>query len=157
MREFTKDGNGNKLDALRKRAEPLESQIAAYESPAVSSAYDRLAATYALMFRDWEECARRDAALVEKIIAERLTPGLPVRILDPACGIGKPALQLAEDGYIVTGCDISEASIEYARLAAAKRGLQLRLEVADICAVWNLFPSPNSTQRSCLEIRYAPF
>src|SRR5215212_10006209 len=57
------------------------------------------------------------------------------RVLDCTCGIGTQALPLAVLGYNVTGTDLSQRSVERARMEARARGLQIDLEVADVRTV----------------------
>ena len=52
-------------------------------------------------------------------------------LLDLACGTGRIALRLAEQGYHVTGVDISAAMIAWGRHKASQRGLSLEWVVAD--------------------------
>jgi len=56
-----------------------------------------------------------------------LTPG---RAVDLACGEGRNAVWLAEQGWDVTGVDFSEVGIDKGRRMAADRGV----EVAWVCA-----------------------
>lgn len=68
------------------------------------------------------------------------------KILDLACGKGRHAVYLNEIGYHVTGVDLSENSIDYAKQFENKT---LNFEVHDMCkpypetfdAVFNLFTS----------------
>jgi SAM-dependent methyltransferase len=48
----------------------------------------------------------------------------PGRALDLACGEGRNAVWLAEQGWQVTGVDFSQAAIEKARLLAENRGVE---------------------------------
>ncbi|GAA5086419.1 SAM-dependent methyltransferase [Thermocatellispora tengchongensis] len=59
-----------------------------------------------------------------------LRPG--ARVLDVACGSGRHALELAARGYRVTGIDVSQEAIGYARARAAERDLDLDLRVGDM-------------------------
>jgi len=59
-----------------------------------------------------------------------ITP--PSRILDLCCGFGRHSLILAERGYDVTGLDISQSFLEYAREKAVQRGIKLKLEQRDM-------------------------
>ncbi len=74
-----------------------------------------------------------------------LPPG--ARILDLACGRGRHARYLAEKGFDVTGLDISEASIAYARqfengrLAFYQHDMRQLFRVNYFDAVLNLFTS----------------
>jgi SAM-dependent methyltransferase len=54
------------------------------------------------------------------------------RLLDVACGTGKSFLPYLERGYEVTACDISPAMV---KIAAAKAGDRVRLEVCDMRAL----------------------
>jgi glycine/sarcosine N-methyltransferase len=102
------------------------------QSGPMAHAYNGLASNYALLFRDWEELIAHRGALLSAMIASELGTSQPHRILVPACGIGPELIGLAESGHIVTGCDISSASIECARREASGRGLNLHLAVADM-------------------------
>ena len=61
--------------------------------------------------------------------AQGLAPG---RALDLACGAGRNALWLAEQGWEVTGVDGAEAAIEILQARAAQRGLHVSTIVADL-------------------------
>jgi len=61
--------------------------------------------------------------------ARRLRPG---RALDLACGIGRNALWLAEQGWRVTAVDGATAAIEMLRSRASERGLTLDARVANL-------------------------
>lgn len=67
--------------------------------------------------------------LVEE--ASGLAPG---RALDLACGEGRNALWLAEQGWQVTGVDYSDVAIEKGRRLARERGLTVQLVCADLLA-----------------------
>lgn len=60
--------------------------------------------------RDYREAQAFLDNLVERL---GLTPGL--QVLDLACGKGRHSVYLAQKGFYVTGVDLSEKSIEYAR------------------------------------------
>ena len=60
-------------------------------------------------------------------------PGRRCRVLEYGCGTGPAACFLAERGYEVHGVDLVPDAIELAQRQAAKRGLRIRFEVADIC------------------------
>ena len=62
---------------------------------------------------------------------EGLPPG---RALDLACGEGRNALWLAEQGWQATGVDFSAIAVERARRLAAERGLAAVFEQADVLA-----------------------
>lgn len=59
--------------------------------------------------------------------------GLPTgRALDLACGEGRNALWLAEQGWAVTGVDFSGAALDKARALAAERGHDVDWVLADV-------------------------
>ncbi len=64
---------------------------------------------------------------LEKI---NLTPGQPLSILDAACGTGMHVVALAQQGYSVTGADLSAGMIERARVNAAAAGVEPRFAAA---------------------------
>ena len=61
--------------------------------------------------------------------AADLAPG---RALDVACGEGRNALWLAEQGWRATGVDFSSVAIEKARTLGTERGLDAEWVVADV-------------------------
>lgn len=61
----------------------------------------------------------------------------PGRALDLACGEGRNAVWLAEQGWRVTAVDFSEAGIERGRAGAVGRGVEVEWHVADL-ATWDL-------------------
>ncbi len=69
---------------------------------------------------------RPNAALVQEVAG--LTPG---RALDVGCGKGGDALWLAEQGWQVTGSDLSSVALQQAAEAAAARGLSVTWHHAD--------------------------
>lgn len=58
----------------------------------------------------------------------KVRPGLA---LDLGCGTGVKSIYLAKKGFRVTGIDISEAAIKYARKNAKKAGMKVEFIVAD--------------------------
>jgi ubiquinone/menaquinone biosynthesis C-methylase UbiE len=67
-----------------------------------------------------------DFALVEELSH---TKGGP--LLDLACGTGRIALRLAEQGYQVTGVDINAAMIGWGRHKASQRDISMEWVIAD--------------------------
>jgi SAM-dependent methyltransferase len=61
--------------------------------------------------------------------AAGLAPG---RALDVACGEGRNAIWLAEQGWRVTGVDFSEVAVEKGRRIAARRGVEVDWLVEDV-------------------------
>jgi SAM-dependent methyltransferase len=54
------------------------------------------------------------------------------RVLDLACGEGRNAVWLAEQGWDVTGVDFSEVGLDKARRLAAERGVDVTWVCADV-------------------------
>ena len=56
----------------------------------------------------------------------------PARILDLCCGFGRHSLVLAERGFDVTGLDISQSFLDYAKSRADEQGVYLQIERCDM-------------------------
>ena len=91
--------------------------------------YDDLAATYHLIFGDWDASIARQASALSPLFA----PGS--RVLDCACGIGTQALGLAALGHPVTGSDLSPVAVARAAREAVARSLALPVVAADMRAL----------------------
>ena len=74
--------------------------------------------------------------LVQEV--EGLSPG---RALDLACGEGRNAVWLAEQGWTVTGVDFSDVGLDKGRRMAAERGV----EVDWVCADATAWTAPEPT------------
>jgi SAM-dependent methyltransferase len=61
--------------------------------------------------------------------AEGLAPG---RALDLACGSGRNAVWLAQQGWSVVGADFSDVALKQARALAAERGVEVEWVEADL-------------------------
>lgn len=61
--------------------------------------------------------------------AEGLTPG---RALDLACGEGRNAVWMAEQGWQVTGVDFSQVALDKAQRLAERRGVEVNWVCADL-------------------------
>jgi glycine/sarcosine N-methyltransferase len=97
---------------------------------AVVDFYEGLAADYHLVYGDrWEDAVEQQGAALDRLIRGERPDASDV--LDCSCGIGTQAIGLARRGYRVTGTDISERSIERARVEAARLGADVSLGVAD--------------------------
>jgi len=101
--------------------------------------YDSLASQYDKLFLDWNESVREQAAILDRIFSG-LGFDRGAEILDCACGIGTQATGLAALGYHVTGSDISDAELAEARRRADDKGVRVRFEHADFCALEDVFP-----------------
>ncbi len=97
----------------------------------ISEFYDELSARYHLLFADWDEAVARHGRVVDGLIGKLLGPG-PKRVLDAACGIGTQAIGLAQRGHQVTGTDLSPAAVARAGKEAARLGVALSTQVADL-------------------------
>lgn len=74
------------------------------------------------------DAASRNKVFIEKSIdwiMRYFSQGTSTRICDFGCGPGLYTLGFAEKGAIVTGIDFSENSIDFARKAADKKGVQI--------------------------------
>ena len=98
---------------------------------AVEELYNDLAASYHLIFEDWDQSIARQAAVLGPLI-ERLTGEARPRVLDCACGIGTQALGLAQRGHLLVGSDLSQRAVERARKEARQRGLDIPFYVGDM-------------------------
>jgi glycine/sarcosine N-methyltransferase len=93
--------------------------------------YEDLAADYHLMFQDWWASATWQGEVLTDLL-HRAGVDPPASVYDCTCGIGTQALPLAAHGFRVTGSDLSAAAVERARAEAQARGIDVRLDVADI-------------------------
>ena len=95
----------------------------------VGDFYDELAQDYHLVYRDWHAAIERQGAALDRLIRNRLANARDV--LDCSCGIGTQSIGLASLGYRVKGTDISERSLERARIEAARLGLEVPFAQCD--------------------------
>jgi len=97
----------------------------------VARFYDDLSENYHLLFEDWDRSIAWQADVLDGLLSKLCGAG-PKRILDAACGIGTQALGFAAKGHRVDGSDLSPAAIARAKREAERKGLALRLTVADL-------------------------
>ena len=97
--------------------------------------YERLAASYHLIFGNWREAVLRQGEILDKLIREQLGDKKPLTILDCSCGIGTQAIGLALRGYRVHATDLSPAQIERAKQQADTFGARLTFGIADMRAL----------------------
>lgn len=81
---------------------------------------------YHVLYRDRNQ---EEAQAFIDVLLLRLHPKPGARLLDLACGKGRHAVYLSQQGYDVTGVDLSPESIAYARRYAHSR---LRFHVHDM-------------------------
>jgi len=74
----------------------------------------------------------KSALLEVESIIRMLNLKPPTRILDLCCGFGRHAIVLARQGYNVTGLDLSENILQYARQKAESLRVNLDLEKRDM-------------------------
>lgn len=67
-----------------------------------------------------QDLTRQELSAVQRL-AEKLETGLNSPVIDIACGPGRHSIQLALDGYDVTGLDFSPGLLELASESAAQR------------------------------------
>jgi glycine/sarcosine N-methyltransferase len=92
--------------------------------------YDGLAPEYHLVYGDrWDDAVAGQGAALDRLI--RQIHGGEADVLDCSCGIGTQAIGLALRGHRVHGTDISERSLERARLEAARLGSNVSFAVDD--------------------------
>jgi SAM-dependent methyltransferase len=92
--------------------------------------YDDFAASYHLVFVDWQASMDRQGAWLDSFI--RTEWPTTRRVLDAACGIGTQALPLAARGYQVTASDVSAGAVARAEREAKARGVELSTAVVDL-------------------------
>lgn len=99
---------------------------------------------YHILYKNHDENEAKNT--LDRILrAMDLKPG--ARVLDLACGKGRHSKYLAEQGYDVTGIDISHASIEFARqfeqenLSFYQHDMRLPFRTNYYDAVLNMFTS----------------
>lgn len=83
----------------------------------------------------WNEAFRRGIAYTpepNRLLVETVAGLAPGTALDVAMGQGRNALYLAEQGWQVTGVDISDEGVRLAKQAAAERGVALETVLANI-------------------------
>ncbi len=82
------------------------------------------------------DLAFRDETLPEADFLEaafKKYAAFPVHhVLEPACGSGRLVRELASRGFTLSGFDLNEPMLAYARQRLARRGLQAELFVADM-------------------------
>jgi glycine/sarcosine N-methyltransferase len=96
----------------------------------VGDFYDGLAADYHLVYGDrWDDAVAHQGEVLDLLIRE--LHGGTADVLDCSCGIGTQAIGLALRGHRVHGTDISERSLERARVEAARLGADVSFAAAD--------------------------
>jgi SAM-dependent methyltransferase len=104
--------------------------------PSTQDFYDDLAAFYHLIYQDWEASVAWQGAALDAVIRAELGEGART-VLDVAAGIGTQALGLAARGHDVTASDLSPGAVRRLRDEAARRGLSIHAQPADMRAAWD--------------------
>jgi protein-L-isoaspartate O-methyltransferase len=119
------------LPPHKTRTVPSRNESTAARMPgSVLDFYDGLAADYHLVYGDrWDDAVDSQGAALDRVIRS-LRPQAN-DVLDCSCGIGTQAIGLARRGYRVRGTDISERSLERARVEATRLGVTASFGVAD--------------------------
>ena len=97
----------------------------------VEQFYDTLAASYHLLFDDWQQSIERQGNALERLLVAHET-GPPRSLLDCSCGIGTQAIGLAQRGYTVHATDISAEAVQRAAAEAARQNVTITTGVADL-------------------------
>ena len=102
------------------------------------SFYDNMASQYDKLFLDWHSDVQQQAAILDRIFRANGFDNT-ARVLDCACGIGTQAIGIAALSYDVTASDISDNELAEARARADAKGVTIRFEHADFCALSETF------------------
>ena len=102
------------------------------------SFYDNMASQYDKLFLDWHSDVQQQAAILDRLFRANGFDNT-AHVLDCACGIGTQAIGLAALSYNVTASDISDNELAEARARADAKGVTIRFEHADFCALSETF------------------
>ena len=86
----------------------------------------------------WERRLTREIPFFKRIFTQH---GVK-RVLDVACGTGRHAVRLAQEGYQVTGVDINTESLESARAHAEERGVEVAFVEGSYLELSRVTPGP---------------
>src|SRR2546425_10965996 len=78
------------------------------------------------------DVGRPQPAFVELVRAGELSKG---RVLDVGCGTGENALYLAENGFSVTGVDLSSRAVAVARAKTAEKRLTIDFRAGNVLSL----------------------
>ncbi len=100
--------------------------------------YDYFADKYHIMLNDWKDKIKNQGRIIKKIL--EYYSDIPIsKILDCTCGIGIQAISLAQEGFIVTGSDLSQNELDFAIKEAQRRKLDIEFIQADCRFLGNNF------------------
>jgi len=86
----------------------------------------------------WDRRLAREIPFLTRIFTEHGAK----RVLDLACGTGRHAVRLAEEGYQVTGVDINGESLASARAHAEERGVEVAFVEGSYLELSRVTPEP---------------
>ncbi len=92
--------------------------------------YDYFAEKYHIMVKDWSESIATQGKTLSKLF-NKYAKRVVKKVLDCTCGIGTQAISLANEGFIVTGSDISKNELAVAQKEAHKQKLNIKFLYAD--------------------------
>ncbi len=115
----------------------MEADRVIVDQSMTKSYYDALTPYYKLIYPNWDVSVKRQAGELDRVIRE-FAGERAITILDAACGIGTQSIGLADLGYQVTASDISGREIEYAKEEAARYGLRIQFQEADMLQAWEI-------------------
>lgn len=98
--------------------------IGCYPENQSTGYYDYFADKYHIMLQNWEEKIDKQGKIIKEIF-KRYSKIDVQNVLDCTCGIGIQAISLAQEGFCVTGSDLSRNELNFAREEAKKRGLSV--------------------------------
>ena len=87
-------------------------------------------------FVNWSNRLAFELPFIQQQLAKiNSAPSQPLSVLDAACGTGMHVVALAQQGYTVTGADLSAGMIERARVNAAAAGVEAGFAAAGFGAL----------------------
>jgi len=100
--------------------------------------YNALAPYYKYIYPDWDSSVTRQATILDEIVREYVGTKAQT-ILDVACGIGTQSIGLAKISYQVDAADISSGEIAQAKIEAARHGVEIAFQIADMRHAWEVY------------------
>lgn len=92
--------------------------------------YTALSPFYHLIFADWNESMERQGEQLSAIVKKKWPQACTV--LDASCGIGTQSIALSQQGFELTGSDLSKDAVERAKQEAERRAVDIRFSVCDM-------------------------